>query len=101
MGKINIEKSKKFNQLFISRNKLDFLFYILVAAFVIFILPVSSLIYMIRNSSSLEDDVFGQIMSNLLAISFSIFIYNYLFKPKKILRLSGINKIRNKEIVLA
>ncbi len=69
---INIEKSISKNRVYFKRSILDMFMRYLAITFLASILPILSIIYMIDRWDTLSNDLFGQIVSNLLIFGGSI-----------------------------
>lgn len=95
---IDIQLSKSENKLVFRMNLFERIFAFVVNAAIIFTLPVITLSYTLQHLDAIKKDYFSELMGNLVAFGFAFFLYDWLKKPTRLLKISGQSIKKNKFI---
>ncbi|MFC5285394.1 hypothetical protein [Pedobacter alpinus] len=94
---LDVDRSKVENKAVFQISLTYRIFQILVNSYFIFIVPALTLSYTIQHSM-LKKDLFGEVMSNLVALAFAVFFFFYFKNPYRLIKINGGNVYKNREI---
>jgi hypothetical protein len=72
---LNVEKSKVENKAVFQIGLTNKIFQFIFNSYLIFCVPILTATYTIQNYSKLQNDLFAEFMTNLVALAFAIFFF--------------------------
>ena len=96
---IDLQRSKATNKLIIKLSLFDRAFNLGFDTLMISVFPLLTLSYTLQHLDTLKEDLFAEIMGNLVAFGFAFFLYDWLKKPTRLLKINGRDLADNRGLV--
>lgn len=98
LSNLDVDRSKTENKAVFQISLTYRIFQFLVNSFFVFVIPILTFSYTIQHPSVMNNDLFGELMSNLVALAFAVFFFVYYRNPYRLIGINGGNLDENREI---
>lgn len=95
---LDVEKSKIENKAVFQISLTNRIFQFVANSYFIFIIPTFTLSYTFQHYSTIKNELFGEFMSNLIALAFAVFFFSYFKNPYRLIKISGESLYKNKDV---